>query len=151
MKSIARGSDRAEILRRLRRVRPDTVRRWGRMSAHQMVCHLTDAFRMALGQKPVSSASGIVQRTIVKWIALYAPLQWPSGIRTRPEVDQEGGGTRPIDFDGDVAELERIIEVVANTGSGFAPAHPMFGSMSHPDWLRWAYLHMDHHLRQFGV
>ena len=121
------------------------------MSAHQMVCHLTDAFRMALGQKPVSSASGIVQRTIVKWIALYAPLQWPPGIRTRPEVDQEGGGTRPIDFDGDVAELERIIEVVANTGSGFAPAHPMFGSMSHPDWLRWAYLHMDHHLRQFGV
>ena len=20
-----------------------------------------------------------------------------------------------------------------------------------PDWLRWSYLHMDHHLRQFGV
>ena len=116
-----------------------------------MMCHATDAFRMALGQKPVTPATSIVQRTIVKWIALYAPLQWPSGIRTRPEVDQEGGGTRPIQFDADVAELERIIEVVANTESGFAPAHPMFGRMSPPDWLRWAYLHVDHHLRQFGV
>src|SRR5262249_36576474 len=144
-------SDKAEILRRLRRVRPDSVRRWGRMSAHQMVCHLTDAFRMALGQKPGSPASGIVQRTLVKWIALYAPLHCPAGIRTRPEVAQEGGGTRPTGFDADVAELERIVEVVANTGSGFAPTHPMFGRMSPPDWLRWAYLHTDHHLRQFGV
>jgi hypothetical protein len=27
----------------------------------------------------------------------------------------------------------------------------VFGRMSQAAWLRWAYLHMDHHLRQFGV
>jgi hypothetical protein len=28
--------------------------------------------------------------------------------------------------------------------------HPIFGPMSNAAFLRWAYLHMDHHLRQFG-
>jgi hypothetical protein len=31
------------------------------------------------------------------------------------------------------------------------PAHPIFGKMSETDWMRWAYLHVDHHLRQFGL
>jgi hypothetical protein len=29
--------------------------------------------------------------------------------------------------------------------------HPFLGKLSRAEWLRWAYLHMDHHLRQFGV
>jgi hypothetical protein len=28
--------------------------------------------------------------------------------------------------------------------------HPMFKKMSEGQWMRWGYLHMDHHLRQFG-
>jgi hypothetical protein len=28
--------------------------------------------------------------------------------------------------------------------------HPLFGSMEHADWMRWGYLHTDHHLRQFN-
>jgi len=27
----------------------------------------------------------------------------------------------------------------------------MFGLMPDRDWMRWGYLHMNHHLRQFGV
>ncbi len=136
MKTLARAHDKADVLQRLRRVRPDSVGRWGRMSAHQMVCHLSDAFRMALGRKPVSHASGVLQRTILKWIVLYVPLRWPPGILTRPEIDQERGGTGPIDFDADVAELERLVEIVTTAGDHFAwPVHPIFGGMSHSEWL----------------
>jgi Protein of unknown function (DUF1569) len=152
MKTLARARDRAEVLERLRRVRSDSVRRWGRMSPHQMVCHLSDAFRMALGRKTVSDASGVLQRTIVKWIALYAPLPWPAGILTRPEIDQAYGGTRPVDFDADLAELERLVGIVTTAGVDSTRAvHPIFGRMSSAEWLRWSYLHMDHHLRQFGA
>jgi hypothetical protein len=28
--------------------------------------------------------------------------------------------------------------------------HSIFGSMTNQDWMRWGYLHADHHLRQFG-
>jgi hypothetical protein len=153
MKTLARERDRIEILHRLRALRPESARRWGRMSAHQMVCHLSDACRMATGEKPVSSATSVVQQTIVKWIALYVPVRWPGGrLLTRPELDQEIGGTRPAAFAADVAQLETLLKQVATqTVAADRETHPVFGRMSKAAWLRWAYLHADHHLRQFGV
>ena len=152
MKTLARPHDKAEILRRLKEVRPESVRRWGRMSSHQMVCHLSDSFLVVMGQKPVSHATSLLNRTIVKWIALYLPLPWPGGILTRPEIDQEIGGTRPVDFATDVAQLEAHVDLItAQTRRFDWHVHPIFGKMSDAAWLRWGYLHMDHHLRQFGA
>jgi hypothetical protein len=152
MKTMAHPRDKAEIVRRLKMVRPDCSRKWGRMSPHQMVCHLSDSFRMVTRQKTISPATGVLQSTLIKWIALYAPLPWPAGIPSRPEVDQEVGGTPPGDFATDLAELEILVESVTTPGSDFRwPAHPIFGPMSAAAWLRWAYLHTDHHLRQFGL
>jgi DNA-binding transcriptional ArsR family regulator len=152
LKTLARPRDKAEILRRLRDVRPESVRRWGRMSAHQMVCHLSDALRMGTGRKPVSHATSLLQRTIVRWVALYLPVRWPAGILTRPEIEQELAGTRPIDFAADVAQLETLLELVtAPTRTFDWQVHPIFGRMSDAAWLRWGYLHIDHHLRQFGA
>jgi hypothetical protein len=122
------------------------------MSAHQMVCHLSDAFRVAMGQMAVSHATGLLQRTLVKWIALYLPLPWPAGIPTRPEIDQVLRGTMPVDFAADVAQLEALLELFTAETRGFDwQSHPALGRMSDAAWLRWGYLHMDHHLRQFGA
>jgi hypothetical protein len=152
MKTFARERDKAEILRRLAHVRPDSVGRWGRMSAHEMVCHLTDSCRMALGQMSVSPAAGRLRRTIIRWMALYVPRRWPRGIQTRPEIEQGIGGTGPGEFAADLAELQTFLEALATRPVDFEwPVHPVFGRMSHRAWLRWAYLHADHHLRQFGV
>jgi hypothetical protein len=152
VRTLARESDTTELVDRLKHVRPDTERRWGRMSAHQMVCHLADNFRMALGAKATRATSGPLPRTLVKWFALYAPLRWPPGLRTSPEVDQEREGTRPGAFEADVAEAEALLRRVAAEASALhRQAHPVFGAMSDGDWLRWAYLHTDHHLRQFGM
>ena len=151
MKTFARERDVAEILRRLKTVGPDSSRRWGRMTAHQMVCHLSDSFLAMTGRKRTSKATGPLQRTIVKWIALYAPVRWPAGVETRPELDQAIGGTRPADFAADIAQLEMLcVEFTVDIDSAGGRVHPIFGPMSKADWLRWAYLHMDHHLRQFG-
>jgi Protein of unknown function (DUF1569) len=151
MKTLAREQDTAELFQRLTRLRPDSTRRWGKMSAHQVVCHLADAIRMAMGEMQVSDASGLPQRTIIKWVALYAPMKWPPNIVTRPEVDQLIAGTRPSDFAADVAELEVLLAALAARRAVRWPPHPIFGRMSESAWLRWGYLHMDHHLRQFGV
>jgi uncharacterized protein DUF1569 len=152
MKSLARASDAAEIRKRLHALRPDSARRWGRMSPHQAVCHLTDSFRMGMGRKDVSPATSVFQRTVVKWVALYLPLRWPPGIQTRPEVDQDHGGTRPAAFAADLADLEALMDLVIAQARGFEwHPHPIFGRMSEAEWMRWGYLHMDHHLRQFGA
>jgi Protein of unknown function (DUF1569) len=152
VKSLAAPADKAEILRRLRALGPETPRRWGRMSAHQMVCHLSDAFLCTMGRKPVSPATSVFHRTVVKWVALYVPLRWPPGIATRPEIDQCIGGTRPGDFADDVARVEGLVELFTAPSREFAwQPHPILGPLSDREWLRWGYLHMDHHLRQFGT
>lgn len=152
MNTLAQERCRAELVQRLRHTRPDTPRRWGRMTAHQMVCHLSDCSRMALGQKRPNDASTPIRRTLIKWLALYAPLKWRPGIVTVPEVDQDTGGTKPIEFDADLKEAEDLLVLVASRAGGAGwPDHPVFGRMSEGDWMRWAYLHTDHHLRQFGL
>ena len=152
MKTMARPADKAEIVRRVKLVRPDCTRRWGRMSAHQMVCHLSDAFRMVTHQKTASPATSLVQSTVIKWIALYLPFNWPPGVPTRPEMDQEFEGTKPGDFAADLSDLESLLERITTVQKDHDwPEHPIFGRMSESAWMRWAYLHVDHHLRQFGL
>ena len=152
MKSLGNREDKDEVVRRLQSRNPDSARRWGRMTAHQAVCHLSDSFRAVTGGKDVVFAGSFATRTFVKWFALRVPLKWPKGFRTRPEVDQEKGGTRPVEFARDVAELESLVEDFTRAGRDFREnVHPLFGKMIEGDWMRWAYLHMDHHLRQFGV
>ena len=151
MKSLAHSGDATELVRRLRQLNPDSRPRWGRMSAHQMVCHVADAMRMALGTKAASPAGGIFHRTVLKWLVLWVPLRWPRGILTRPELDQLAGGTRPEDFAADLAQVEVLLSQVASDRSSRRPPHPLFGHLSDRAWLRWAYLHTDHHLRQFGL
>ncbi|HEU0175995.1 MAG TPA: DUF1569 domain-containing protein [Blastocatellia bacterium] len=152
MKSFLNPTDKKEIFERLSAVRSDSRRRWGRMTSHQMICHLSDSFKFTFGEKDNSSASNLFTRTVVKWIALYAPLPWPRGVKTRPEMDQETGGTPPDDFEPDRRQLVALIErFIAPAKDVEFPPHPLFGDMSEAEWMRWGYLHCDHHLRQFGV
>ena len=152
MKTLGNEADKGLVLRRLRQLKSDSPRRWGKMTPHQMICHLNDSFRSVIGEREVSSRkSNLLARTVVRWLALYAPLKWPHGVPTMPENDQERGGTPPEDFKRDVEALALTIERVTSLRKDFQwRRHPLFDEMSERDWMRWGYLHVDHHLRQFG-
>jgi hypothetical protein len=152
MKTLARDVDTAEIVDRLRALRHDSPRRWGRRSAHQMVCHLSVGYRLRIGERSTHPASTPLPRFMMRWIALYLPVRWPAGIHTTPDLDQDCDGTRPAAFDADLTDLETLVKRVATERRDRAGhLHPIFGEMSESAWLRWAYLHADHHLRQFGL
>jgi hypothetical protein len=152
MKSLINHDDRIELIDRLDKLNHQSQRRWGKMTPHQMVCHLSDSFKAAIGEKYVSPSGNIVHRTLVKWIALRGPLSWPKGFKTRPEMDQEVGGTQPAEFVADVKELRNVMDRFVKAERDFEWArHPVFGEMGEKEWLRWGYLHVDHHLRQFGL
>jgi hypothetical protein len=120
------------------------------MTPHQMVCHLADSFRMGMGRRSFQPADSLFGRTVLKWGALYLPLPWPPGFPTRPEVNPLRGGTRPGDFDIDLADLETSLDAFTDAQLE-GRAHPIFGPLSSSAWLRWGWLHTDHHLRQFGL
>jgi hypothetical protein len=114
-----------------------------------MVCHLSDSFQAATGEKRVSPAPGPLPRGLVRWIALRTPLPWAHNISTRPEMEQGRGGTPPGDWEQDRRKLRQLI-LAFPAQARFEP-HPLFGPMDWKDWQIWGYRHVDHHFRQFGV
>src|SRR5689334_21766905 len=87
-----------ELRSRLQRLTPATPALWGRMNAHQMVCHLNDSMRLAMGERQASEVITLWNRTFIRWVALHTTMPWPKGVPTRPEFDQMCGGTPPVDF-----------------------------------------------------
>jgi len=152
MRSIESAVVYESLLARLARLSPDAPARWGVLSAAEMLAHLGDANESVLGIRvpPGPPPSGKPKR-VMKWLALKAPLRWPKGVQTRAGVDPKRDGTRPGVFDRD---RERVLASLAKLRSAapgtLLPNHVMFGPMSDRAWRRWAYLHHDHHLRQFG-
>lgn len=146
MKTLLDDRDRDEVLHRLSKVRLDSQRRWGSMSAHQT----SDSFRASLGEKRISPSSTLFERTVYKCAALWVPVPWPHGVQTRPEMDQQQGGTQPVEFALDVEKLRALFDRFCGWKGEFAP-HAMLGQLSRTERMRHAYLHMDHHLRQFGA
>jgi hypothetical protein len=153
--ALGPGAACRALITRLDRLEASTPALWGTMSAGAMVCHLSDAFRVMYGERALASSDRVdarrrLRRTVIKWIALYAPAHWPQGLRTVAAVDRDRDGTRPSDFDHDRADLVGLIERVAAGELPTDGEHPYLGRLSAWEWRRWAYLHVDHHLRQFG-
>ena len=120
MKTLGNRADKELLLNRLRQVKHDSRRQWGRMTPHQMICHLNDSFKSAIGEREIAGdKSNLMTRSVVRWIALYAPLKWPHGVPTMPENDQERGGTPPEDFTRDVDALAAMIERVTSSQRDF--------------------------------
>src|SRR3954449_11765061 len=150
MKTLSNSDDQQEIFSRLAQLSLEDQAQWGHMSAHQMLCHLRDSYCVALGEKTTSPATGFLQRTLAKWVALWIPVRWMKGFPTRPELEQGKGGSLPTEFTCDLNGLEVVLSRFCDGLREPGAPHPVFGPMRAREWLRWGYLHADHHLRQFG-
>jgi hypothetical protein len=65
-------------------------------------------------------------------------------------MEQGVGGTKPYSFDEDRARLLEIFERFCEDPPHEDCPHPIFGILTREEWMRWGWLHADHHLRQFG-
>jgi hypothetical protein len=148
MKSLASVEVLAEIRGRLRNVRVDDRACWGKMTAKRMVRHLICSYEIALGERTVEPVRGLPP-VLMKWVALRSGLRWPKNVQTVPELKRAIAEHSEVEFDVLMRAVIESMEAVAR-GTHYAPSHPMFGPMSPEDWMRWGYLHADHHLRQFG-
>jgi hypothetical protein len=149
MKSMWDAQSAAEIRNRVARVSPDRTGAWGRMSAPEMVCHLADSLKMALGELQVAAKKMPIRYPPLKQLIVYlAPF--PKNAPTAPELRARP----PRDWPADVADLEAAIDRFAARGrdeTASWPEHPAFGRLSRRAWGVLAYRHVDHHLRQFGA
>lgn len=140
------ASVREAVLQRIDRLRPDATPRWGRMTAPQMIAHLTEAFRMPSGDLHIRRRF-VPLRPLVRWLLLYV-LPFPKGAPTARELLAR----IPDSWEADRTRFRALVAGVREPAPGSPVGdHPIFGAMSVRDWGVLLYKHTDHHLRQFGV
>ena len=141
-----------QLIARFDQLKPESPALWGKMNAGQMLRHLLDSFALAMGERTASEKSSWAERKILKHIALRLLTQWPRNVKTRPEMDQELQGTPPGDFHHDREELKAVMLLFANPQRNFRfGRHPVFMELSEWEWMRWGWMHANHHLKQFGL
>ena len=146
-KSLSDARARQELLERLERLTPDATPRWGSFTAPQMVAHLVDWMSMASGELRTAARSGVLRYPPFKQLAIYW-LPFPRNVQTAPELLAR----KPGEWG---AERTSVRERVQSFERLYVeppwPEHPVFGTMTPRAWCVFAYRHMDHHLRQFGI
>ena len=148
MKTFWDPAARDEICRRMERLTPDTRPQWGKMTASQMVAHLNDAMRRAIGELPCAPKNVPIRFFPLKQLLIYA-LPWPKGAPTAPELLARGDAAQ---FEQEKAAFPQVVgRLAAKPASDRWPAHPAFGPLTYRAWGVLKYRHADHHLRQFGV
>lgn len=144
--TLLNESDRAGMVARLRRARPESAAAWGTLTAPRMLCHLGDQLRVSLGDVPSRPTHNLLTRTLLKHLVVNTARKAPRGkIRTAPEMLLSA----PTSWD---ADLEACVALIERVGRGEADAvHPTFGPLDAAEWGRLCWKHLDHHLTQFGV
>jgi len=149
MRTIADTRVLAALTRRLETVSATHPRVWGTMDAHQMLVHLGDGAEAVLKRRPFTAPSRPASR-VLKWVALRLPVPWPRGVRSGAEPASRVLSAEAFPADRDRA-VRTLRELAAAPDDALVDRHPIFGPMRRVEWQRWAFLHTDHHLRQFGL
>lgn len=152
MKTITNNDDKIAIVKRIRNLTPESKALWGKMNASQMICHVSDQIKMAVGIRQVKFIGNLFLTTIGKW-AVFAGMPAPKGkIDTLKELKQGAGGTTPGNFEDDRNELIKLInEFESLYPVGKKIMHGAFGSLNFKQWGKLTYTHLDYHLRQFDL
>ena len=148
MASLFEPETRDAVLDRVGRLAPGTKPLWGRMTAPEMVCHVSCHLRQGLGELVTGPPSGPLSRPPLNWLVIHV-VPWPKGKGKSPP---EYLAARPAAWQTDVGCLNDLIRRAADRGPT-APWPPcrIFGRISGSSWGVMLYKHLDHHLRQFGV
>lgn len=147
MKTVFEASVRDELITRIRSLKPDNKALWGKMNASQMLkhCRLAEELyhgktryrRMLLGR--------IIGHSVLKRLIRDETPLGKNAPTSSYFVVKEGG-----DWE---AEKEKLIGLVEEY-QDFTKSHIIhwfFGKMKREQIGIFAYKHLDHHLRQFGV
>ncbi len=147
MKPLWQPDAREEIIARIRALPADRKPRWGRMNAPQMIAHVSDQLRMALGEVAARPGSGMLSVWPMNYLMIYV-VPWPRGAKGPFEAFT----TKPSAWDSDRETLAGLIDRFCEKKKQRTwPEHPLFGKLSGDDWAALSYKHFCHHLRQFGV
>jgi len=149
MSSIYDKADNDLIISRIHNLSPESKAQWGKMTVDQMLSHCQAPMDFAFGNTPMKT--NFMMRLLGKMIKgkMLKSKEFKKNSPTAPAFIR----TENYDFEETRNGLIERINIFSDLGIKAIKTtkHPFFGEMSYDEWSQLHTMHLDHHLRQFGV
>ena len=151
MKSLFDPAVANQIKTRLGKLGPESERRWGKMTAPQMLAHCSVSMQWAVGE--------VVPERGALPVRLIGRLVKPMVFRNEDPLRKNSPTAKSLivaderDFGKERDRLTGLIDKFAAGGAAGCTTNPhsFFGTLKPEEWAILMHKHLDHHLRQFGV
>lgn len=150
MKNLFETTTVDEVLFRMAQLRPDSQRVWGKMNPAQALAHCSGGMQMAVGEKNAPRA--LIGRLVGRWAKKSMLVNQKPLPRNSP-TDKSLVVSDERDLTVEKQRLRELIDrfVAGGPGACTKHPHPFFGSLTPEEWAALMYMHLNHHLQQFGV
>ena len=149
MKSIYNADDNQEIIERINKLTPESQAQWGKMNAAQMLSHCQAPMDVAFGN--LNLKANFFMQLLGKMFKnkILNSAEFKKDSPTAPAFIRNN----ECDFEQSKADLINKINRFSEFGEKAIKTtkHPFFGEMKLSEWDRLQSMHLDHHMRQFGV
>jgi hypothetical protein len=149
MKSLFDPAKANELKQRMAQLTPETQRQWGKMGPAQMLAHCSAAMEVSVGDKVMR------QIFLGKLFGKRAKASMLSGKPMGRNLPTDKAYVVIDDRDLNL-ERQRLVVFIERFQIGGPEQrtklqHSFFGVMTPEEWSAMNYIHLDHHLKQFGV
>ena len=147
--NILHINDYEVLVQRIHRLSTNSQRLWGKMTVNQMTEHCTRPFQVALGELKLKKTwigllfGGLAKKKFLsnKPMAKNLPTDKNFIISHHPALENAKNDL--------IGYIEKFRNMDKNELE--ARVHPFFGKMTSDEWGKLLALHLDHHLKQFGI
>ena len=139
------------FIQRLSAITSPDQRRWGTLEPAALMRHLTCVFEISLSERPPEKLF-MPMPGVVLWLLFFVWFTtWPEGKIKAPESFMpDGEGDLEEERVRCTAALHRFLERLAAEPEKKSYS-PLLGNIPLRRWARVHGVHLNHHLRQYGV
>ncbi len=148
-KTLSDPIEAAEIIDRFKKLQPNSVRLWGTMLLTEMLLHCTLANRFIFEDNSPYRKPTVAER-LRKFACFHIISQLPKN-RVGPARLQTFNKAGEDQFEEQRKALIISIEKFATHEGPINCLHAALGFLTPIQWGIISWMHMDHHLRQFGA
>ncbi|MFD2200151.1 DUF1569 domain-containing protein [Shivajiella indica] len=138
-----------EILERADQLQPQSQALWGKMNVTEMLSHCNLAHQSIL-KAPKASVKATFKQKLAKLYFFYYKKEFPRYAKGPEKFDMRGKVDALL-FEEEKSKFFHIVKKFSNLESQMEAVHPRLGPLNHKYWGKFVWMHLDHHLRQFGV
>jgi hypothetical protein len=145
--SVFQSNHYESLVTRINSLTPATERSWGKMDVAQMMAHVSIPLEVGLGKLVLPPEFSWPLNILVKWFVLSKDAFKPNMPTAKTFVVADAR-----QFDHERQRLLINLNEAFRRGQAGGPwaRHNIFGRLTNRQWGILTYMHLDHHLKQFG-